>query len=112
VQGARGRGLLDDVVGAGGVLLLGARQLRTGLRPEHTALLADLGWRVVVLGAEPGDGDVTEVTDVTGAYARWLGELDAVAVLVRPDLYLYGAATDAEDLTALLDHLRRALQGG
>lgn len=110
VQGPRDRALLDDVVGAGGVLLLGDRHLRTRLRAEHIALLGDLGWPVVTLGDQPSEGVACEVTDVTGAYAAWLADLGAVAVLVRPDLYVYGAATDAEDLTALLDHLRSALQ--
>jgi hypothetical protein len=47
--------------------------------------------------------------DTTGAYAAWLAQLDAVAVLIRPDFYVYGTAADAEDLTALLHHLDDAL---
>ena len=101
------RGLFDDVVGTGGVLLLTDPQLRDQLRPEDTALLADLGWQVIALAAEPGAG---EVVDTTGAYTAWLADLGATAVLIRPDLYLYGAAADAADLTAVLEHLRGALQ--
>ena len=70
-------------------------------------LLADLGWKVVAFAAEPGEG---QLVDTTGAYAAWFAELGAVAVLVRPDLYLYGAAADASDLTALLGHLLAALR--
>ncbi|MEU3935979.1 hypothetical protein AB0E85_28675 [Streptomyces sp. NPDC029044] len=66
------RGLFDDVVGSGGVLLL-----------------ADLGWKVVALDAVPGE---EQVVDTTGAYAAWLAQLDAVAVLIRPDFYVYGTA--------------------
>jgi len=107
VDGVDRRGLFDDVVGTGGVLLLADPQLRDRLRPEDTALLADLGWQVVALAAEPGAG---QVVDTTGAYTAWLADLGAAAVLIRPDLYLYGAATDGEDLTALLEHLRGALR--
>ena len=107
VDGGARRGLFDDVVGPGGVLLLADAELRGRLRPQDHGLLADLGWPVVALAAEPGDGGVV---DTTGAYTAWLDELSAVAVLVRPDLYLYGAATDDADLPALLEHLRSSLR--
>ncbi len=100
-------GLFDDVVGPGGVLLLANPQLRGRLRPEDTALLDDLGWQIVAFAAEPAAG---QVVDITGAYTAWLAELKAIAVLVRPDLYLYGAATDLEDLSRLLADLRGALR--
>ncbi|MET8979370.1 bifunctional 3-(3-hydroxy-phenyl)propionate/3-hydroxycinnamic acid hydroxylase [Streptomyces sp. NPDC004539] len=100
------RGLSDDVIGAGGVLLLADPRLREELRPRDNALLADLHWQVVALDTEPGAG---RVVDVTGAYTAWLTRLGAVAVLIRPDFYVYGAAVDARDLTALLDHLGAAL---
>lgn len=107
VDGGDRRGLFDDVVGPGGVLLLADPALRDRLGPEDTALLADLGWPVIALAAEPGEG---QVVDTTGAYAAWLGELGAVAVLVRPDLYLYGAAAGAEDVGALISDFRQALR--
>ena len=47
----------------------------------------------------------------SGAPTAWLTDLGARAVLVRPDFYLYGAATDADDLDSVwLDHLRSGLQ--
>ncbi|WP_416983416.1 bifunctional 3-(3-hydroxy-phenyl)propionate/3-hydroxycinnamic acid hydroxylase [Streptomyces sp. T028] len=104
-DGAR-RGLFDDVVGPGGVLLLADPGLRERLRPQDTALLAGLGWKVVALDTEPGTG---RVVDTTGSYAEWLAQLGAVAVLIRPDFYVYGTAADAEDLTTLLHHLGAAL---
>jgi 2-polyprenyl-6-methoxyphenol hydroxylase-like FAD-dependent oxidoreductase len=104
--GAR-RGLFDDVAGAGGVLLLADPELRDRLNPEDAALLARLGWSVVALAAQPGEG---QVVDTAGAYAAWLAGLGAVAVLVRPDFYLYGSAADAADLIALLGHFRDTLR--
>ena len=102
-------GLFDDVVGPGGVLLLASPQLRDQLGSEDAALMAQLGWPVVALAAEAGDG---RVVDSTGAYTAWLAGLDAVAVLVRPDLYLYGVARTPEELPVLLGDLRTALSGG
>ncbi len=69
-------------------------------------LLADLGWKTVELAAEPLEG---QVADTTGAYAEWFAALGATTVLIRPDLYVYGCAADAGELTALLDHLSAAL---
>jgi flavoprotein hydroxylase len=89
------------------VLLLADPQLRGRLRAQDAEFLADIGWRVVALAAEPGGG---QVNDTTGAYTAWVAGLGAVAVLVRPDPYLYGAAADADDLTDLLAHLRGALR--
>ena len=103
------RGLFDDIVGPGGILLLADQQLSGILSPQDTTLLACLGWKVVALAADPGAG---QVADTSGAYAAWLSELGAVAVLMRPDLYLYGAATSAADIKVLLEHLRSALQAG
>lgn len=107
VTGLAVSGLFDDVVGAGGVLLLSDDRLRDGLKPAHVALLDILGWRTVALADQPGEG---AVVDSTGAYRTWLAELDATAVLIRPDLYMYGAATDAADLDALLEHLQTSLR--
>jgi len=94
------RGLFDDIAGAGGVLLLADPDLRAHLG-EAEQLLAELGWKVAAFAAEPGEG---QLADTTGAYAAWFTELGAGAVLVRPDLHLYGAADNATDLTALLEH--------
>lgn len=107
VNGGGGAALFDDVTGPGGVLLLGDPGLGEQLRPQDHALLTGLGWKIVALADQPGPG---QVVDAAGAYTAWLTELGAIAVLVRPDLYLYGAAADVPDLTSLLDHLRSALR--
>ncbi|KOG85959.1 bifunctional 3-(3-hydroxy-phenyl)propionate/3-hydroxycinnamic acid hydroxylase [Streptomyces varsoviensis] len=43
---------------------------------------------------------------------RWLETLDAAAVLIRPDRYLYGTATSAQQLDALVARLKTALTEG
>ena len=65
------RGLFDDIVGPGGILLLADQQLSGILSPQDTTLLACLGWKVVALAADPGAG---QVADTSGAYAAWLSE--------------------------------------
>jgi hypothetical protein len=46
------------------------------------------------------------VHDVDGRLTAWLSAYDAEAVLVRPDFYVFGSATSARELPALLDDLR------
>ena len=101
-------GLFDDLVGAGGVLLLAGDEARAGLTSEATAFLADLGWPVVTLAGEPGQG---HVVDTTGAYGEWLSGLGAVAALIRPDLYVYGVAADKSTVSELIGDFRRDLIG-
>lgn len=112
------RGRFDEIMGSGGVLLLQAPELMERIAPADAELLAGLGWRTVVVSGDSSavdragseDTPARHALDVTGAYADWFAGLGAVAVAIRPDLYVYGAATDAADITALLAHLRQALR--
>jgi 2-polyprenyl-6-methoxyphenol hydroxylase-like FAD-dependent oxidoreductase len=106
------QGLLDDVVGGGFCLLAAAAAARTLDTDGLDKQLRDAGVRVVELipdgdeasGALPVDSrpDASgaaatgvRVADTGGTYRRWLAELGAAAVIVRPDFYVYGAVTDA-----------------
>ncbi|OXM63581.1 MULTISPECIES: bifunctional 3-(3-hydroxy-phenyl)propionate/3-hydroxycinnamic acid hydroxylase [Amycolatopsis] len=71
-------GLFDDVFGGPGALIT--------REPCSPGGLAELGISVVALD---------EVTDVDGTYTRWLSELDAPAVLIRPDFHVFGAGDPA-----------------
>ncbi|NIH88346.1 bifunctional 3-(3-hydroxy-phenyl)propionate/3-hydroxycinnamic acid hydroxylase [Amycolatopsis granulosa] len=73
-------GWFDDVFGGPGALI--ARDSRALAGPDLTAL----GISRVALD---------EVADVDGTYTRWLSELDAPAVLVRPDFHVFGAGDPA-----------------
>jgi 3-(3-hydroxy-phenyl)propionate hydroxylase len=107
------QGLLDDVVGGGFCLLADAAAARSLAADGLGKRLADAGVRVVELlpdgsdangaGAADGQADASgpgavggvRVADTDGTYRRWLAELGAAAVMVRPDFYVYGAAADA-----------------
>ena len=47
----------------------------------------------------------TSLVPATGAVAEWLEELDATAVFLRPDRYVYGVAADITALHELVDTL-------
>jgi hypothetical protein len=89
------QGHFDDLVGTGFVLIARTDPV-AALSPQSAALLRDLGG--IAIGYK-ADGD----TD--GTYGRWLDQLGADAVLVRPDFYVFGTASGV----AAADDLLRAL---
>ena len=97
ITGPAGQGLLDDIVGAG-VLVLGSTSLEVS--DSRHAALADVGIAVAAIGVDPA-ADV--IVDASGAYAAWLAELEADAVLVRPDFAVFGTARGADDIADLVD---------
>lgn len=101
---ANGReGLFDDLFGQQFVLLAQDAQTLAAISPANRAALQAQGAVLVHLG-EGGLGDVQ------GAYTQWLAQLSCQAVLMRPDFYVYGGASDAQALNALLDGWRQALR--
>lgn len=84
-----------------------------------------VGWRLVTInpdidreGAidpaarewfESIGGRVVTLVDPDATYARWFSEHDTTAALQRPDFHLYGTATSAGDVSAMLHELHRHL---
>jgi 2-polyprenyl-6-methoxyphenol hydroxylase-like FAD-dependent oxidoreductase len=101
VHGPAGEGRFDDVVGRGFVLLTAEGDPRAALTGEEIAFLEDLGTHLVSLDPEQEGG----VRDVDGRLTSWLASHDATAVIVRPDFYVFGAVSSAEDLSALVGDL-------
>jgi FAD binding domain-containing protein len=106
VGGRTGVGLLDDVTGGGFTLLAAAGNPNDQLAEGQQELLTALGARTVSLDC----GDDCGVRDLDGRMTEWLTALDAHAVLIRPDFYVFGAAGSPGDLPALVDDLRDQLQ--
>lgn len=102
---------LDQVVGGGFQLLIEEEQL-TPLR--RSGLLDDLvraGVRVVALGHRPqGHPRAFVVQDVHNTYGDWFTELGCSAVVVRPDFYVFGTASDSDTVAVLVGELLRALR--
>lgn len=74
---------------------------------------AGRGWRLVGDGTLPLDGvpgltlvDLGRTPEAEGVVAAWMSRHGVHAAIVRPDHYTYGAATDADGLSALLAHWR------
>ncbi|ODT35195.1 MAG: hypothetical protein ABS55_09530 [Lautropia sp. SCN 70-15] len=107
---------LDDVVGprflvavcSPDVLADVLADVDDALRAEWAAL----GGRWVALGAAApavSGGDVLLLEERDGLLAGWLRERGAVALVARPDRYVYGVARSGESLRRLVRELRSAL---
>ena len=102
-------GLLDDVVGAGFVLL-SAEDPAAGLDAEQLDFLATLDAHVVhLLPPAAGTTYPGSAIDVDGTHLDHLAANGAVAALIRPDHYLFGTAATTDDLSGLVADLRRQL---
>ena len=113
---------MDDVLCGDGinrfVLLLQDAALLQALRPETLpaamlALLRRLDVQVLLLSPatlEQALPEVRHVSETASLIADWLQSHVARAVLVRPDRYAYGVASDAAGLHALLASLDAQLR--
>jgi 3-(3-hydroxy-phenyl)propionate hydroxylase len=89
--------LLDEAVG-GRFALLRRDRTSTAFSPDAKALVHVAG--------------VTVVDAPSAAVDAWLDTHDAVAVLLRPDGYVYGVAREQAEVQGLLDRLVRDLHSG
>lgn len=110
VLGATGAGLFDDVTAGGGTLLCGDPGLLDGLPAAQLDALAAVGVQCIALGGDVAGG--RQAADITGDYGRWLADLGAVAVLIRPDFYVYAAARAADEIPALVHRFLDDLTAG
>ncbi|GAA2354424.1 bifunctional 3-(3-hydroxy-phenyl)propionate/3-hydroxycinnamic acid hydroxylase [Saccharopolyspora halophila] len=114
-QVARGeqRGLFDDVIG-NGFALITSLDPQEALDDEGRAFLEDLGAhlvRVLPFGSGPKHARAHEVVDVGDVYLPYLTAFNQVAVLVRPDFYVFGGARDRADVPRLVRELRSQITG-
>ena len=91
------QGRFDDAVGRGFVLL---SRRPVPLAADHAAYLRRLGGHVVALD---------RLEDLDGRLTAWLDEHAVEAVLIRPDFYVFGAATALDAVPSLVDELRSQL---
>ncbi|MER5951898.1 bifunctional 3-(3-hydroxy-phenyl)propionate/3-hydroxycinnamic acid hydroxylase [Streptomyces sp. NPDC001904] len=107
--GHQGRtALLDDLTGGGFTVLTDGAAPLDALDSADRGFLAGIGATLVPLYADnaPPEGYL----DAPDGYLPHLRGHGHVAAVVRPDFYLFGAATDGGGLRALVGQLREQLQ--
>ena len=110
-------GLLDEVIGAG-FLLVGVEDPASVLDDGQKAFLNAIGAHVLHLvpaGAEPEPSaerrtaGSNRVIDIDGASLAHFATAGHVAALIRPDHYLFGSAHSLAEVPGLVDELRQQL---
>lgn len=100
------RDRFDQAVGHGWIVIgfeADPAQALTGAQREQLALL---GGRTVTIGAP---GAACDAIDVDGTYARWLADIDAKYVLLRPDFYVAATANGVASLRERFDEVMSKL---
>lgn len=93
--------LADDVLGPGFTLLS-----LVELDGPARAAVRDLETRIGLRSAVVGPAGTAEEGAALG---RWLGDAGAVAVVVRPDFYVFGSVSKLDEVPALLASLSESL---
>ena len=70
----------------------------------------ELGMRVIRIGAAQRAAAEGTVAEQDGVVARWFGRHECAAAIVRPDHYVFGVASDAPSLSAMMSELSSRLQ--
>jgi flavoprotein hydroxylase len=103
-------GLFDQSVGTGFTLL--ATQDPHGLLDKDClAWCEQVGIRLLSVTADQTANGPADVVDLDGVYLSHLAETGQMALLIRPDYYVFGGATHAAELPRLVAALRDGLTG-
>ena len=94
-------GRFDAVVGSGFVVV-SREPIRDRLTAAQRDLLARIDAHVAVFD---GGQDVEALADVDAKYLPFMERHGLVAMVVRPDFYLYGGASDMGEAAGLIDRL-------
>ena len=101
--------LLDEFTGAGFTVLTDGPGPAEALDADERAFLASIGAVVVPLYPHDGTAPPTGYLDAEDGYLPHLREHGHTAAVVRPDFYLFGAASSSTELHGLLGQLREQL---
>jgi 3-(3-hydroxy-phenyl)propionate hydroxylase len=105
--------LLDDVTGPRFVIATSSRKTLLELDPDSHAFIEAIHGQCVVVQVgtasddESRDWPILEERD--GLLGHWLSVHQAIAVIARPDKYVYGIARNGQELRQLLLELKAAL---
>ena len=110
VRAGQRQGRFDDVVGLGFVLVSRSHAVEAALGERERAFLDALGVKRVVVtpnseAAEPGS-----FVDLDDKFIPYMARHGIETMLVRPDFYLYGAASEACEVNQLVDDLEADLE--
>lgn len=99
----------DDAMGRGFHLILSEAVATRTLLDFARRAMAQIGGEVIVIADSANSPGYWE--DVSGKYREFMCRHQVNAVLMRPDFYIYGAVSSAENIAGLLSALQQQLVG-
>lgn len=100
---------LDDVIGPD-FLILSTDPAALALDPALAAQWRAIGGRRLLVGDAPAPAaDIANLRETDGLIAGWLRRMEASAVLVRPDRYVYGATAAPSEVARMASDIVAAL---
>jgi 3-(3-hydroxy-phenyl)propionate hydroxylase len=106
--------LLDDVVAPHFLLVTATADAQAWLSPQSREAWRQIGGERLVIApdaADGTDGDIRVFSERGRLLADWMARHGATAVVVRPDRYVYGIASDAAALNRQIAGLGTQLFG-
>lgn len=100
----------DSFVAPGFNLILTEDIAAEALSGESRAILAALHARIVTVADRRAAGD-DQIADTQGQFLPYMAERGVGAMLLRPDLHIFGGAADAAALNAVIADLGRQARG-
>jgi 3-(3-hydroxy-phenyl)propionate hydroxylase len=103
---------LDDVIPAGFLIAATSPEVLEGVAADMRGSWDRLGGAEVVIRDEsvPTVGHALVLQEENRLFSQWMKAAGVEAVLVRPDRYVFGGASTAEQLQALMRRLTAALE--
>jgi 2-polyprenyl-6-methoxyphenol hydroxylase-like FAD-dependent oxidoreductase len=97
------KGRLDELAGGGFLLIATHAAMLDQLAPVARKTIAGLNIKTLALTGDPHDSRV--IDDLDGKMAPFMAQHGLVAMLVRPDYYIYGGALDDASVSGLVSSL-------
>lgn len=105
VDGKGREALLDDIIGEGFLLVVQQLDILDGITSEDRVWFERCGGQIVVV-TDTLSGAEDQITAINTVLSSVFDTWDCSALLVRPDKYIFGAASDTSAISGLLHRLR------
>jgi 2-polyprenyl-6-methoxyphenol hydroxylase-like FAD-dependent oxidoreductase len=103
-------GRFDDFTGGGFLLVSRNKDAESSLGSTQRAFLDALGAKTVLVANADSEGAGDAWMDLDKKFLPFMAQHDIDTMLIRPDYYLYGAATKANGVNQLVDDLKADLE--
>jgi 3-(3-hydroxy-phenyl)propionate hydroxylase len=109
--------MLDDLLHPRILIATATPEAQGWLTPESRTLWRRLAGERIVIGPPEqtrlwdrrADDNIQYLAETDSLFAAWMSQLECAAVVVRPDRYVFGTASDAAQLNRLIASVGRLI---